>query len=106
MPGGKILGNSWYFTSAENWGHFIAGALLLTGWYFGSPWLWRKLIIATMLAAFYFVLTGFLVRDLMPLNYYNIANFEYPWDELPHAVFVVWPLWALWQEKKRPVVMQ
>ncbi|MBI2055247.1 MAG: hypothetical protein HYT39_04130 [Candidatus Sungbacteria bacterium] len=100
LPGGKLFGNSWNFTSAENWGHFMAGAILLIAWYLDFPWLNKKLAYLVALTAFYFVLAGFLVRDLTPLNYYNIANFEYPWDELLHLVFVIWPAYVIQREKR------
>ena len=101
LPGGKLIGNNWYFTSAENWGHLIAGSILLFVWHFDSSALNRKTIFATVAVAFYFVLAGFLVRDLTSPNYYNVANFEYPWDELLHLVFVIWPIWIIWREKRR-----
>lgn len=100
LPGGKLFGNQWYFTPSENWGHFIAGAFLLIAWYLNFPWLNRKLAYLIFGAALYFTLTGFLVRDLMPPNYYSVANFEYPWDELLHLVFVIWPAYIIWREKR------
>lgn len=99
LPGGKILGDSWYLTAGENVAHLFLGFVALAGVYIPGlntalePY-YKPIVVLVGIIALFFGLYGFLVAGNPALNTFGVANLENPFDNLLHLVVGVWALWA------------
>lgn len=99
LPGGEILGKSWYLTSGENVAHLFLGLVALAAVFAPglkdllSPY-YKPIVILVGIVALFFGVYGFVVANEPPLNTFGLANLETPYDNILHLVVGVWALAA------------
>ena len=94
LPGGQILGDTWYLTPGENIAHLVLGVVALIAAYVLPMGAQRSLVWLVGLLALLFAVWGYMVADVPPLNWYGLANLENPLDNILHLVVGVWAVWA------------
>ena len=99
LPGGQLLGNSWYLTTGENVAHLVLGGVALAAVFVPgltsalAPY-YKYIVLLVGVVALFFGLYGFLVASVPPLNTFGLANLENPYDNILHLVVGAWAFWA------------
>lgn len=99
LPGGQLLGESWYLTPGENIAHLFLGVVALAAVFVPglnsalAPF-YRPIVILVGIIALFFGVWGFLVASEPPLNTFGLANLETPYDNVLHLVVGAWALFA------------
>ena len=94
LPGGRLIGTSWYFDFAENVVHTVLGIVALVAAYSLPEGAQRGLVWIVGVVALVFTVWGYLVAGNPAPNWYGITNLENPLDNILHLVVGVWAVWA------------
>ena len=104
LPGGELLGMSWYLTTGENVAHIFIGVVAMSGAFVFDDHMQKILVRIIATIAVFFAVFGFLVRDVSPLNTFGVANLENPYDNLLHLIVGLWGVYAGFiKQKQLPV---
>lgn len=96
LPGGQILGDTWYLTAGENVAHLVLGVVALVAAFMADAKTQKLLTQVVAVVALFFGLYGFVVGGNPPLNTFGVANLETPLDHLLHLVVGAWAGYAGW----------
>lgn len=99
LPGGQILGDSWYLTPGENVAHLVLGVVALGASYMADAKTQKLLTQVVAVVALFFGVWGFLVGGNPAPNTFGLANLETPLDHLLHLVVGVWAGYAAGMQK-------
>lgn len=94
LPGGRVLGDSFFLTPGENLAHTVLGIVAIAAAFALPSGAQKGLAWIVGLIAIVFTVWGFWVRDIPPLNWYGLANLENPLDNILHLVVGIWAIWA------------
>ena len=102
---GYVLPNIWgaslNFSAGENLSHLLLGLVTLAVAYWAKDAdLKRWYVILIGVLALYYATFGWLVSP----NYYGYATLEQT-DNIIHILIGVWALWAVWGNKKKPLII-
>ncbi len=99
LPGGQILGDSWYLTPGENVAHLVLGVVAVGAAYMADAKTQKLLTQVVAVVALFFGLYGFVVGGNPPLNTFGLANLETPLDHILHLVVALWAGYASGMQK-------
>lgn len=103
-PEDSIFGESWYFTTPENWAHLILGVVALIASVALKDAKAQMILVMAVgvLALAFGVINLFLSGDEMP-NFYS-ANLENPADTILHFAVGIWAIASAMMGKKKGVM--
>ena len=104
LPGGQLLGDSFYLDFAENVAHSVLGIVALIAAYTLPMNAQRGLVWIVGIVALLFAVWGFMVAGNTPPNWYGVTNLENPLDNLLHLVVAIWAIWAASQKSSSMMV--
>lgn len=94
LPGGQLLGETWYLTAGENTAHLVLGVVALIAAYTLSASMQKTLVLLVGAIAIFFGVYGFMVAGVPPHNTFGLANLETPYDNILHLAVGAWALYA------------
>ncbi len=103
LPGGQLIGTTWYFDFAENVAHTVLGIVALIAAFSLPEGAQKALVWIVGIVALVFTVWGYLVAGAPAPNWYGITNLENPLDNILHLVVGVWAVWAA--SRKNSIVM-
>ena len=102
LPGGAVLGDLLWFSTAENVAHLVLGVTALAALYIIPANLHKPLIILVGVIALFFGLYGFILPQNMVgkgFNTFGVANLESPLENLVHVIVGAWALYVAFMAK-------
>ncbi len=100
LPGGALLGETWWFDATEGYVHILLGVVALAAAYVLPANLQKPLVIVVGVVALLVGIYGFFL-PAGTMQRYNLgpANLENPLDNILHLFVAVWALYAAFMGK-------
>lgn len=99
LPGGQIIGGTWFLTTGENIAHLVLGLVALVAAYTLDAKMQKMLTQVVAVVALFFGVYGFFVSNVPPMNTFGTVNLETPYDNVLHLVVGAWAAYVGWISK-------
>jgi hypothetical protein len=103
LPGGALIGETWWFDTTEGYAHLLLGVVAIAAAYVLPANLQKPLVVVVGVVALFFGVYGFTLPTGSMTKYnLGVANLENPLDNILHLFVAAWALYTSLVSKATP----